>query len=215
MSADTGGETTPRRITLREHPLYPGAPGYTPRSGTGQASDFDTETFRREPGPLTKLQDPAEGPRLPDSPTDEADGQPVDKRVSARLLVPVDGSELSAAALPVAEWIGRGLKAEIVLVMVGPIPETSEQAADEQRGLTWTLDRAAQRLSGLPVRKRPAISNSPTRGILDAIVEERPDLIVMSTHGRSGWSELVQGSVAEEVVRAGLAPVTLVRPPNP
>jgi nucleotide-binding universal stress UspA family protein len=38
------------------------------------------------------------------------------------------------------------------------------------------------------------------------------DLVMMATHGRSGLSELVQGSVATAVVRSGVAPVTLVRP---
>jgi len=38
------------------------------------------------------------------------------------------------------------------------------------------------------------------------------DFIVMATHGRSGLREVVQGSVAAEVVRSGVAPVLLVRP---
>lgn len=69
-----------------------------------------------------------------------------------------------------------------------------------------------QHLEGLTVREWKETSNSPSQGIVDALTAERPDLVVMSTHGRSGWAELAQGSVAEEVVRAGLAPITLVRP---
>jgi len=130
------------------------------------------------------------------------------------LMVPLDGSELSGAALPVAVWLARGLDAEILLLMVGHLPETAVQAAGERVDLTAMLDRAAERLQGLRVRKRIGISNSPSQGIIDVIAEELPDLVVMSTHGRSGWSEFVQGSVAEEVVRAGLTPVTLVRPPE-
>lgn len=128
------------------------------------------------------------------------------------IMVPLDGSELSEVALPVAEWLARGLGAEILLVMVGHVPETSVQAANERADLRATLERVAGRLQGSSVRRRIGISNSPSQGIIDVIAEEQPDLVVMSTHGRSGWAELVQGSVAEEVVRTGLVPVTLVRP---
>ena len=128
------------------------------------------------------------------------------------IMVPLDGSELSEAALPVAEWLARGLGAELLLVMVGHVPETSVQAANERADLEAMLERAAGRMQGLAIRRRLGISNSPSQGIIDVIAEELPDLVVMSTHGRSGWAELVQGSVAEEVVRAGLVPVTLVHP---
>jgi nucleotide-binding universal stress UspA family protein len=53
---------------------------------------------------------------------------------------------------------------------------------------------------------------SAERETIDFAREGSFDLIVMATHGRSGLSELVQGSVAEAVVRSGVAPVLLVRP---
>ncbi|MGB6838202.1 MAG: universal stress protein [Dehalococcoidia bacterium] len=52
----------------------------------------------------------------------------------------------------------------------------------------------------------------PAREIIDFAREGGFDLVVMATHGRSGLSELVQGSIAEAVVRSGVAPVLLVRP---
>lgn len=52
----------------------------------------------------------------------------------------------------------------------------------------------------------------PEREIIDFAREGGFDLIAMATHGRSGLSELVQGSIAEAVVRSGVAPVLLVRP---
>jgi nucleotide-binding universal stress UspA family protein len=128
------------------------------------------------------------------------------------IMVPIDGSNLSEAALPVAEWLARGLGADITLVMVGHVPETAVQAAGEREDLQRTLQRVSRHVKGLTVHERIGISNSPGQGIIDLIAEEHPDLVVMSTHGRSGWTEFVQGSVAEDVVRAGLAPVTLVHP---
>jgi nucleotide-binding universal stress UspA family protein len=50
-----------------------------------------------------------------------------------KILVPLDGSNLSAAALPVAAWLSRGLNAEIILLTVGETPETTEHAVDAER----------------------------------------------------------------------------------
>ncbi len=55
----------------------------------------------------------------------------------------------------------------------------------------------------------------PDQEIIDFARESGCDLIVMATHGRSGLSELVQGSVAEAVVKSGVTPVLLVRPRRP
>jgi nucleotide-binding universal stress UspA family protein len=52
----------------------------------------------------------------------------------------------------------------------------------------------------------------PELQIIDFAREGGYDLIVMATHGRSGLSEFVQGSIAEAVVKSGVAPVLLVRP---
>jgi len=52
----------------------------------------------------------------------------------------------------------------------------------------------------------------PEREIIDFAREGGFDLIAMATHGRSGLSELVQGSIAGAVVKSGVAPVLLVRP---
>jgi nucleotide-binding universal stress UspA family protein len=54
----------------------------------------------------------------------------------------------------------------------------------------------------------------PQQEIIDFAREGGFDLIVMATHGRSGLSELVQGSIAGAVVKSGVAPVLLVRPRN-
>lgn len=73
-------------------------------------------------------------------------------------------------------------------VLSGPIRETGSQVR--------TVVRAGQ----------------PEREIVDFAREGGYDVIVMATHGRSGLSELVQGSVAAAVVRSGVAPVLLARP---
>jgi nucleotide-binding universal stress UspA family protein len=52
----------------------------------------------------------------------------------------------------------------------------------------------------------------PAQTIVDTIAEERIDHVVMGSHGRSGVSRLLLGSVAETVVRRSPAPVTVARP---
>ena len=93
-----------------------------------------------------------------------------------------------------------------------------------------TRDQAVQRmenelleyLEGLSGPVRETGSNvdvvarlgEPQQEIINFAREGEFDLIVMATHGRSGLSELVQGSIAGAVVKSGVAPVLLVRPRN-
>jgi nucleotide-binding universal stress UspA family protein len=55
----------------------------------------------------------------------------------------------------------------------------------------------------------------PVEAIADAAQLRKTDLIVMSTHGRSGLGRLVLGSVAESVLRATSTPILLLRPETP
>ena len=56
------------------------------------------------------------------------------------------------------------------------------------------------------------ISNAPAQEIVDYAADIHADLIVVGTHGRSGVSRLLMGSVAEHVVRSAPCPVLVVRP---
>jgi nucleotide-binding universal stress UspA family protein len=92
--------------------------------------------------------------------------------------------------------------------------ESKDQAvARRQAELEQYLRGVARRL---PVGPRytvdACISDDPVAAIIECAVKERPDVIVMATHGRTGLTHVVFGGVAEEVVRAGVAPVLLVHP---
>lgn len=142
----------------------------------------------------------------------------------ARVLVPTDGSELAAAAYPVATALAGRLHAPVHLLRavsaVGiapfsplaepyPVPlaeEAMEEAEDEAQA---ALDAAASRVaaSGVPVTTELAIG-SPVE-----VIEERTrpdDLIVLASHRRSGVERWLLGSMAESLVREGRAPVVLV-----
>jgi nucleotide-binding universal stress UspA family protein len=131
--------------------------------------------------------------------------------VMTKILVPLDGSDLAEAALPLAERLAAGLDAEVLLVAVGELPETSAEAREVSTALSKMLAKASKTVSR-PVRQRVEPAGDPVRGILHAAEEEDVDLIVMSTHGRGWLGELTQGSVANGLLRSGRFPLTLVRP---
>lgn len=130
-----------------------------------------------------------------------------------KLLVPVAGTPESEAALPLAAKLAQGLDAEIVLMHVTELPETQAQEADARESAHDALTRAGEKLPG-SVRFRVEEAGDPVKGILHAIAEEQPDLVIMATHGRTGISALAEGSVAYDVVTAGVAPVALVHTPG-
>lgn len=130
----------------------------------------------------------------------------------ATILIPIDKSPGSRAALPIAKWLAEEMEAETVLLLcVGEPPETSEQVSEEEQALQSLLDSAEAELGDVPAQKKISRAHDPVRGILETVKEESADLVVMATHARTPLSELARGSVAEEIVRAGVVPVTLVR----
>jgi nucleotide-binding universal stress UspA family protein len=130
-----------------------------------------------------------------------------------KILLPLDGSSCSEAAIPVAKNLAGSLGATLVLVIVGNLAETGKMAHEEEGELKDTLKRLAKEHS-LGDNQRIDMGGDAAQGILSIADEEGADFIVMATHGRSGLSDLAQGSVAQEVVRDGRRPVVLVRPSN-
>lgn len=141
------------------------------------------------------------------------------------ILVPLDGSPFAEHALGQAQIIAAGAKAELLLVSVVPVLDeiglaeagvvpywmvAEEQAAQVEA--TRYLAQLAERLTteGLTVRTR-LLTGAPAEAILGVSVEEHADLIVMTTHGRSGLSRLWLGSVAARVVQSADLPVLLIR----
>jgi nucleotide-binding universal stress UspA family protein len=142
-----------------------------------------------------------------------------------KILVPVDFSECSDHALDVAIAIARKLGASIELLHAYELPVlASPEGAifagpETMRGL---MDQAAEQLGKrIEARSRfevPLTSIAMQGPAWSAIVERArslpADLIVMGTHGRTGFVRMVLGSVAERVVRSAEVPVLTVHPPN-
>lgn len=129
------------------------------------------------------------------------------------VLVPLDGSELAARAIGPARQIAALHGASVLLLQVVPDRDPTERAARDV-----SIERAGRHLAGVADRLRvegaTVLVEVCAGRAAEQIVEQarlwRSDLVVMSTHGRSGLGALVHGSVADAVVRTADRPVLLV-----
>lgn len=135
-----------------------------------------------------------------------------------RVLVPLDGSPLAEMALPKAlELLSDGPGATLILVRAAEatsllgIDPTEAQAAVVREAESY-LKAVAARLTdkGLTRVVRSVWYSSAAKAIVEAARMRHADMIVMSTHDRSGSSRVILGSVAESVVRGTRAPILLV-----
>ena len=150
----------------------------------------------------------------------------VSKSVPNKILVPIDFSSSSHAALDMAADLARHFHAALYLLNVIPMfpintgvdyyPEDAViQGADR-----YAKERLAAlvedlRTSGLEAEFDVQIGNDVVGNILMVIEREHLDMVVLSTHGTSGWRAVLFGSIAEKVVRLVQCPVMLLHTPKP
>ncbi|HZS86418.1 MAG TPA: universal stress protein [Chloroflexota bacterium] len=137
-----------------------------------------------------------------------------------RLLVPLDGSRLAEAVLPVVERLAPLYGATAVLLHV--LERGAPAAVHGQRHLTAMPEATAYlegvagrlRAQGITVETHPheVPEGDVARSIAAHAPEERADLIVLSTHGSGGLRDLLYGSIAQQVLKRGAVPVLLARP---
>lgn len=143
------------------------------------------------------------------------------------ILVPLDGSEFSARALPAAAALARRTGATLNLVVVfdpstmlnfGP-GETSVPAfdatminsrCDELRA--WVEEQASSIANTGVAAKGQFLEGTVVEAIAEQVSVTRADIVVMTTHGRSGMDRLRIGSVASSFLGRSPVPVFLVRP---
>lgn len=133
------------------------------------------------------------------------------------ILVPLDGSTLSEGALPTATALARKSGARLVLVKAAWPPAVlgrspiEEQFGDVREAKRY-LDEVATRLTRQGYQVSVAVHYTPVaQGILTEVERCQADLVVMTTHGRSGLGRWIFGSVAEAVMSHCPVPVWLVR----
>ena len=146
------------------------------------------------------------------------------------ILCPVDFSEFSRHAFDRAVAIARSYSADVTVLHVLPVasavpalpygPEGPGpfgfEAVDRDRALA-ELSRflAAEQAIGVPLHYVTIESPSVQKEILLQLSRVSVDLVVMGTHGRSGFNRLFLGSVAEKTLRTSPVPVLVVPPRLP
>jgi nucleotide-binding universal stress UspA family protein len=137
------------------------------------------------------------------------------------ILCPFDGSDFSRRALDHAIALGRWYKAGITLLNVHPggpetigiegsAPSGPLAAGERKRIVSWLADMGSPaRAEGVSVEAR-VVEGRPAAEIVGAAKDLSAELIVMGTHGRSGFDRLVLGSVTEKVLRRAPCPVLTV-----
>jgi len=154
---------------------------------------------------------------------------PEDNAVSAiptKILVPVDFSASSHAALETAAEMAKQFHAEIHLVHVIPsfptttLPDFAPEAklieaarVDAERHFTTCQNDLATK--GVKVSFSIETGAEVANQIVDVAEREHVDMVVISTHGVTGWYPLVFGSIAEKVVKLVHCPLLLLRTPRP
>ncbi|MEX2306259.1 MAG: universal stress protein [Pirellulales bacterium] len=141
-----------------------------------------------------------------------------------RILIGTDFSECSSAALDVASHLASETGARLYIVHVNGILDVSVPAIPPTEGgyyydAPWGHERheVRERLTKIV----PSVANIayehryltglPVVQILKLAEEERIDLIVIASHGRTGFARLLMGSVAEGVMRGATCPVLIVK----
>lgn len=136
------------------------------------------------------------------------------------LMVPLDGSTLAEHALPAAVTIARRAGATLHLVRaheaLAPIadvrlrPEVDDAVRSEE--LRY-IQRVVARVGAAGVAARGlVVDGAPAEALARYASEHGVDLVVMTTHGRTGLSRVWLGSVADGVMRRAAVPVLMIRP---
>jgi nucleotide-binding universal stress UspA family protein len=131
-----------------------------------------------------------------------------------RILVPLDGSTPAASVVKLVNEIAEHNGSEVLLFHVVPGGGADANTSDAlaTRAAAKEYLATVEPLLGRKVRARIVTgSGTPAVAILRAASREKVDLIAMTTHGRSGVSRWVFGSVAENVLRACRSPILVQR----
>lgn len=142
-----------------------------------------------------------------------------------KVLVGVDDSPFSEAAIEYVKraswpagtqfvvlsssppiWVGPG-----EAVAAGPIAQLNQEQQDYHRSIA---ERDAKALAGASLEaKAMTVLGDPRSAIVDAATRERADLVIVGSHGRSGFKKLLLGSVASHVVSHAPCSVLVVKRP--
>ena len=149
-----------------------------------------------------------------------------------KIMVPLDGSELAECVFPHLETIVKGCQPPTEVIVVQAVEPLSvpygievfqftslrqveafetHQKTEAEKYLTKVVARLKK--SGINARAE-VIYGKAGEALSDYVTKNKVDLVIIATHGRSGISRWVLGSVANRIVHSARAPVLMVRAPG-
>ena len=131
-----------------------------------------------------------------------------------RILAPTDFSDVSANGVRYACRLAKDLGAEIIIFNVDVLDESNrvdkrEMEQHKKRLAEFVTEKVASAAAGLKMRQL-VDAGQPFGSIVDCVEKQGVDLIVMSSHGRSGLSRMLIGSVTDKILRGSPCPVLVV-----
>lgn len=143
-----------------------------------------------------------------------------------KILVPLDGSKLAEKALEHLKFVTKSGVVERIILMrvVEPIlPDIKSNIGAEhlhqaelkrEKEAKSYLTRVSNKLKedGFPIETRLEIDGEPAEKIIELARQEDVDLIIMSTHGRTGFRRWLYGSVASRIINHSPVPILVVVP---
>ena len=131
-----------------------------------------------------------------------------------KILAPTDFSDVSARGLRYACQLAKEVGAELIVFNVIVLDESNaiskrETELHKKRLDEFVTEKIADAGAGLAIRQA-VDAGQAFGGIVDCAGRENVDLIVMSSHGRSGLSRMLIGSVTDKVLRGAPCPVLVV-----
>lgn len=134
-----------------------------------------------------------------------------------KILVPLDGSTLAEGIIPRVEWLAKIHDAEVTLLRVAvahtfPGMDPIQHQVAVVREAEEYLAQVQENLRSVGVKTQAVVRyGHEAQEIVEHTKDRDFDLIAMSTHGRTGISQFVLGSVASKVIHMATVPILLCR----
>ncbi len=134
-----------------------------------------------------------------------------------KILVPLDGSKLAEGILPRVEWLAKIHNAEVTLLRIAlahtfPGTDPVQHQVNVVREAEEYLAKIEADMKAVGVKCNSVVRyGHDAQEIVEHAKDRDFDLIAMSTHGRTGLTQFVLGSVASKVIHTAAAPILLCR----
>jgi nucleotide-binding universal stress UspA family protein len=134
-----------------------------------------------------------------------------------KILVPLDGSKLAEGILPRVEWLAKIHGGEVTLLRVAlahtyPGQDAVQHQVNVVREAEEYLAKTESALRSVDVKVNSVVRyGNDAQEIVEHARDRNFDLIAMSTHGRTGLTQFVLGSVANKIIHTATVPILLCR----